>query len=168
MRLMVFVPIDRSEVFALRAQLESGLVMRVGHAATASLMRSLGYDDTMLEDAEFAALTHAGVRSVIIGHDELRLVVAAEIDRTDLDDTGDAYGTVTVKRLGWADVHALFVDEDAARSRVAEARAAVQGHDLTFAVQQPTMAALTDEHDLLWYAPEEVDDLQHRRDGADR
>ncbi len=160
MRQMVFVALDRSEAVALRAQSKSVLVMRVGHAATESLMRSLGYDDTMLEDAEFAALTHAGVRSVIIGHDELRLVVAAEIDRTDLDDTGDAYGTVTVKRLGWADVHALFVDEDAARSRVAEARAAAQGHDLTFAAQQPTMAAVTDEHDLLWYAPDEVDELR--------
>ncbi|MET0694222.1 MAG: hypothetical protein ABWY56_09830, partial [Propionibacteriaceae bacterium] len=76
---MVFVPLS---VQAARALREDGAIAGplAGHAATPALMRAHDYDEAALEDAEFAALSYAGIAAVTVaGDDPLRLVVAAEL-----------------------------------------------------------------------------------------
>ena len=66
---------------------------------------------------------------------------------------------MSVRDLGWAQVRALFVDEPAAVPAVARARAALGGSSLADALSVPEVTALVDDFDLLWFAPEELDDL---------
>jgi hypothetical protein len=72
---------------------------------------------------------------------------------------GDFYGEVTVRGLRWDDVQALFSDEPAATGAVARAREVAAGRPVPEALDQPPVQELLDEHDLLWFAPEELDRL---------
>jgi len=157
---MVFVPLSGPAARELR---DSGTLTGplAGHAATPALMRAHGYDADALEDAEFAALSYAAIHAVTLDiGDPLRLVIAAELgaDRIAAD-PADTYGEVGVGELRWADVRALFVDDPVARSAVAAARPAARGQTVTDALEHDPVATLLDEHDLLWFAPEELDQL---------
>lgn len=155
---MVFVPVTRSVAVALRqGQPMAGLV---GHAATASLLQAHGYDATTMEDAEYAALSYAGARAVLGPEvDPLRLVLAAELPVEDIEvDPEDSYGQVRV-RLQWPAVQALFADEPAAAAAVREARGAATGVTFEQALDLPAVETLDAEHDLLWFAPDELDHL---------
>ena len=59
------------------------------------------------------------------------------------------------------DLHlrALFADEPAAWDAAKLACKAVAGRSLGAAVAAPEVSAVLDEYDLLWYAPEELDQL---------
>lgn len=154
---LVFVPMGRAAATALR---DSGAVVQrlTATAATRELIRSHEYADSELEDAEFAALSYAGVLSVLEPGDPLRLVVVAEVSAEEVAPTaGDPYGTVTVHRLSWSQVQALFSDEAATRAAVRDARSAAQGHGLADAIALPPVQTLTEDFDLLWYSPEELD-----------
>jgi hypothetical protein len=158
--MMVFVPVTRGEATALREQgvLGPGLV---GHAATPALMSSHDYDESTREDAEYAALTYAGARAALTGEaGTLRLVLAVEVPPAVASvDPEDAYGRTEISALRWADVRALFADEPAAGAALALARRAADGLELGEALDTPELAGLVDEHDLLWFAPEELDQL---------
>jgi len=153
---LIFVPLDREAVQALRSG--AGRPSYPGCAATAGLVSALG-PDTATDEREFAALSSAGVQALSTTTDPLRLVVAADVAAAQVVDPGGASGQVTVRDLRWAQVQALFGDEPAAAAAVARARAALGAIDLVEALSVPEVTALVDEFDLLWFAPEELDDL---------
>ena len=156
---LVFVPMRRAAATALR-NVRTSAQQLTGTAATRELIRSHEYADSELEDAEFAALSYAGVLSVLTPGDPLRLVVVAEVATGEVTPTADdPYGTVTVHRLSWSQVQSLFCDESATRAAVGAARRAAQGQALADAVGLAAVQTLAEDFDLLWFAPEELDQL---------
>jgi hypothetical protein len=153
---LVFVPIDREAVQALRGG--AGRPSYPGCAATPGLAGTLG-PGTAPDELEFAALNSAGVLALSASTDPLRLVVAADVAAAQVVDHGGPAGQVGVQDLRWAQVHALFGDEPAAAPAVARARAGLGVVDLAEALGLPAVVALVDEFDLLWFAPKELDDL---------
>jgi hypothetical protein len=156
---MVFVPLSRARALGLR---ESGVLAdeQAGHAATESLMQAHDYDASTLEDAEFAALRYAGVQALDDSDEPTRLILAADLTPSQVSVAdADPYGRVTVRDLRWADVQALFSDEESAAAAVAAARAAAAGLAFDDMLALPAVDALLEEHDLLWFAPEELDRL---------
>jgi hypothetical protein len=153
---MIFVPMNRDEVAALRAG--AGANHYRGCAATPSLVASMGAD-TVREEAEFAALNNAGVLALVLKPNFPRLVVAAEVPGEQITDLLQPQGEVEVHGLAWAQVRALFADEPDAREAVTLAGKAVAGQGLTDALTAREVAAVLDGYDLLWFAPEELDQL---------
>lgn len=158
-RMMIFVPLDRDTALRLRA---SGSSDRrwVGYAATRALINAHGYRADEQEDADYAAQLYASIAGLADSSDDRRLVVAADVPVAALGDhREDAdYGAVAVGGLDWADVTAVFVDEDAAGAAVRSARQAIgEQPDAGLAgwVELPAVRALTDAHELLWHTPDE-------------
>jgi hypothetical protein len=158
MTFLVFVPLDRAEATALRAGADLGA--RPGCAPTAGLADSLG-PAAVAEEVEFAALNHAGVLALGAGSDPLRLVLAADVADDQVTDRGNELGEVTVGGLRWAQVQALFADESAAAPPVARARVQLAEVDPADAGAIEAVAALQGEFDLLWFAPDELDQLPY-------
>jgi hypothetical protein len=156
MTLLVFVPLDRADAVDLRAGADLGT--RAGCAPTAGLAGILE-PTAVAEEVEFAALNHAGVLALSAVSDPLRLVLAADVADGQVTDVGSELGEVTVAGLRWAQVQALFADEPAAGPRVAQARAETVGLGLAEALASDALAALQGAFDLLWFAPEELDQL---------
>jgi hypothetical protein len=107
------------------------------------------------EEAEYVALNHAGVAALLLDGVPRRLVLAVDVAL----EGADELGAVPVPEVRWSDVRSLFADEAPAADAVAAARTAVRGLDLATALAVPAVLALQDDHDLLWYAPEELDAL---------
>ena len=154
MTVLVFVPLDREPAYALRAGGDPG--PRPGCAPTAGLAASAG-PDAVTEEVAFAALSHAGVLALTCVADPLRLVLAADVEAGQLTDPGDGLGQVVVTGLRWPQVQSLFADEPDAAGSVARARAAAEGLTLTEALDRADVGELLDAYDLLWFAPEELD-----------
>jgi len=149
----VFVPIAVADAQALRsAGAASDLV---GYADGPGLRVWLGDARLDDEEADYIALTYAGVASLLIQGASARLVLAVDLDLTGADELG----SVLVHELRWTDVRSLFADEAAAADAVVAARQAVGGLDLGAALAVPAVADLQDAYDLLWYAPEELNSL---------
>ncbi|MCW2802758.1 MAG: hypothetical protein QOF52_2255 [Propionibacteriaceae bacterium] len=167
--MMIFVPLSRKQATELRdaAQRSTesvGAEQRagwVGHTTTRAMMSSHEYDASQLEDAEYAALCYAGVRALTVADDRLRLVVAVDVPDNEIrSGADDPYGEVRADRLRWQGVTALFADEATAARSVSAARSAMDsGTTLGQALEVPAVETLLDEHDLLWFAPEELDAL---------
>jgi hypothetical protein len=153
---LVFVPVDRADAMALRAGADLG--NRPGCAPTASLASSLE-PAAVAEEVEFAALSYAGVLALSAGSNPLRLVLAADVTDGQVTDRGSELGEVTVAGLRWPQVQALFADDPTAEPAIAEARAESAGLGLAEAMAAEPVAALQSEVDLLWFAPEELDQL---------
>jgi hypothetical protein len=153
---MIFVPMTRDEVAALRAG--AGVNHYRGCAATPSLLAAME-GDTVREEAEYAALSNAGVLALVLKPNSPRLVVAAEVPEEQITDLWQAQGEVEVHGLTWAQVRALFADEPDAREAVTLAGKAVAGQSLTDALTAREVSAVLDGYDLLWFAPEELDQL---------
>jgi hypothetical protein len=90
--------------------------------------------------------------------------VAAEVQEEQIKDLGRPDGQVEVRGLAWAQVRALFADEPDALETVALAREAVAGRGsaeegLARALAAPEVTVVLDRYDLLWFAPEEFDQL---------
>jgi len=167
---MVFVPLSREDAVLLRRESvppRTGKSGWLGHAATDALMATHEYDPATAEDADFAALCYAGVSALSRTPDPLRLILALDVAASEVTlnppaggVVPDPYGHVSLERIGWPSVTALFADEAAAAAAVAAARAAVAGGlSLEDALDLPAVATLLDDHDLLWFAPEELDQL---------
>ena len=153
---MVYVPLPHTRATALRdGDTPSALA---GHAATASLRRALDLtpDD---EEGDYAALNAAGVAALDGLAGERRLVLAAEVADAQVADHRGPSGEVEVTGLTWAQVRSLFADEEVAGPAVRAAAGAASGVALEQAYDLPAVAALADAHDLLWFAPEELDAL---------
>jgi hypothetical protein len=153
---MVFVPMSRDEAQALRAGTGSNHYQAC--AATPSLAASME-SGTVMEQVEYSALSNAGVLALVLRPDAPRLVVAAEVRQEQVKDLGQPLGEVEVGELVWAQVRALFADEPDALEAVELAGKAVAGQHLTAAIAAPEVAELLDGYDLLWFAPEELDEL---------
>ena len=154
---MVFVPSSPAGARALRDGVP--LAATRAFAPTPTLRRTL-QPPVEDEEADFAALHLAGVAALDGPTAARRLVLAAEVADGQVVDQRTALGDVEVHDLGWGQVRALFSDEDAAGPAVGAAAAAARDLPLAAALDQPAVAALTDIHDLLWYAPEELDALR--------
>jgi hypothetical protein len=153
---MIFVPMTADEAAALRSGV--GVDRYQGCAVTANLVASMDAD-TVPEEVEYAALSNAGVLALLIKPNAPRLVVAAEVREEQVVDQGASQGEVDVNGLTWAQVRALFADEPAASEAVRLAGKAVAGEGLAAALAAPEVATVLDAYDLLWYAPEELDQL---------
>jgi hypothetical protein len=153
---MIFVPMTRDEVVALRAG--AGANHYRGCAATPSLAASIP-GETLLEEVEYAALSNAGVLALVLKPNSPRLVVAAKVPAQQVIDLRQPQGEVAVQGLIWAQVRALFADEPGARETVRLATKAVAEQSLEVALTAPEVAAVLDDYDLLWFAPEELDQL---------
>jgi Family of unknown function (DUF6912) len=153
---MIFVPMTRDEVAALRAG--AGANHYRGCAATPSLVASMEAN-SVREEAEYAALCNAGVLALVLKPNSPRLVVAAEVPEEQITDLRRPQGEVEVHGLSWALVRALFADEPEARAAVSQASEAIAGQSLAASLAAPEVTAVLDDYDLLWYAPEELDQL---------
>jgi hypothetical protein len=154
---MVFVPLTWDEAVALRSGTAASCYQAC--AATPRLIASMEAD-TVIEEAEYAALSYAGVRSLVLKSGLPRLVVAAEVRPDQISDPGGPLGEVEVRGLTWDEVQALFGDEPAAAEAMRRASEVVAGQSLAAAISAPEVGAVLDEFDLLWFAPEELDQLQ--------
>jgi hypothetical protein len=153
---LVFVPLDRAEARALREGADLGDLR--GYAPTADLAHSLG-PTAAAEEVEFAALNCAGVLALSAASDPLRLVLAADVADQQATARGSEPGEVSVTGLRWDQVRALFADEPVAQPSVARARAEVAELGEADAVTSEAVAALQRKFDLLWFAPDELDQL---------
>jgi hypothetical protein len=153
---MIFVPITPDEARALRSGTAANHYR--GCAATASLAASME-TGMVMEEAEYAALSNAGVLALVLMPNHPRLVVAAEVAEKQVRDLGQPDGEVEVDGLAWAQVRAFFADEPGALEAVTLAGKAVAGQNLADALAAPAVAAVLDGYDLLWFAPDELDQL---------
>lgn len=153
---MVFVPLPFDAAVALRGG--SAVEGARGFSATPALRAALGADVSE-EEADYAALNAAGVAALAGLVGSRRLVVAVEVTPDAVTDHGTGLGDVTVDRLRWSQVQALFADEESAAAAVTAAAAGAGGVRVADALALPAVAALTDRYDLLWFAPEELDGL---------
>jgi hypothetical protein len=153
---MAFVPMTWEEAVALRSgAAEDGYQ---GCAATPNLVASMEAD-TLIEEAEYAALSYAGALALVLKPIGPRLVTAAEVQGEQLIDLGGPLGEVEVRGLTWHQVRALFGDEPAALEAARLAGEVVRGQSLAAALAAPEVGAVLDEYDLLWFAPDELDKL---------
>jgi hypothetical protein len=129
---LVFVPLSWADAAALRTGADLG--PRVGCAPNAELALRIG-PDADLEEVEYAALHQAGEHAV---QDGRRLVLAADVEPAQVVEAGDGWGGLTLNGLRWRQVSALFADEPSATAE----------------------ATGVDAPDLLWFAPEELDQLR--------
>jgi Family of unknown function (DUF6912) len=153
---IIFVPMGRDDVVALRSGV--GAKSYEGCAATPTLVASMEAD-TVMEEVEYAALSNAGVLALVLKPHSPRLVVAAEVAEEQVTDLHRPHGEIDVHELTWSQVRALFADEPAASETVVLASHAAAGQSFAMALAAPEVAAVLDEYDLLWYAPEELDQL---------
>ena len=133
MTALVFVPLDWADAVALRAGADLG--PRIGCAPTAELARRVG-PDADPEEVEYAALHQAGEYAA--ENRQRRVVLAADVESAQLVEAGDGWGGVTATGLRWSQVSALFADE----------------------LPPAKAASVVDDRDLLWFAPEELDQLR--------
>jgi hypothetical protein len=154
---MVYVPMSYDAALELRAGHDPGPSR--GCAVTSSLALALG-PNTSTDEADFAALSNAGVLALTVGSDPQRLVLAIDVDPTQISDQQTASGEVEVRGLGWRQVQSLFTDEPPAIEAVAAARHAAEASvGLAEALSTPSVGQLLDTHDLLWFAVAELDQL---------
>jgi hypothetical protein len=155
---MAFIPMIWGEAADLRSGIAADHYL--GCAVTPSLLASMG-TDTHSEEAEYAALSYAGVLALVLKPGSPRLVVAAEVRPGQLADLCEPQGEVELRGLTWPQVQALFADEPDAIAAARLASEAVKGQSLAGALAAPEVGLLLDEYDLLWFAPVELDQLQH-------
>ncbi|WP_460768636.1 DUF6912 family protein [Mariniluteicoccus flavus] len=143
---MVFVPVSSEELagWVGAAYAPDG----PAYSATPGLLALFGFDASEDEEADHAALVLASLACVRRGLP--RLVVAAEVASLPdaARDDGRVPGEVTVGRVPWRDVRAVFVD-DPDDAPTPETFELALGGDLS----------ALDPHPLLWFAPSEVDQL---------
>jgi hypothetical protein len=154
---MVFVPMTWNAAVDLRSGVAADHYR--GCAATSTLVASLEAG-TLIEEAEYAALGYAGVLALVLNPGSPRLVVAAEVQPGQLVDLCEPLGEVEVGGLGWTQVRALFADEPAAIEAASLASKGAAGQSLAAGLAAPEVRQILDNYDLLWFAPEELDQLQ--------
>jgi hypothetical protein len=154
---MVFLPMTWNAAMDLRSGVAADHYR--GCAATSTLVASLEAG-TLIEEAEYAALGYAGVLALVLNPGSPRLVVAAEVQPGQLVDLCEPLGEVEVGGLGWTQVRALFADEPAAIEAASLASKGAAGQSLAAGLAAPEVRQILDNYDLLWFAPEELDQLQ--------
>jgi hypothetical protein len=153
---MIFIPMTRDDALALRSGTAEHQYLCC--AATPSLVASMDADSA-IEEVEYAALSNAGVLALALAPNAPRLVLAAEVREEQVEDLRGPHGEIEVRGLAWAQVRALFADEPDALEVATLAGKAVAGQSLAAALVTPEVAEVLDGYDLLWFAPEELDQL---------
>ncbi len=154
---MVFVPMTWDAAVDLRSGMAADHYR--GCAATSTLVASMEAG-TLIDEAEYAALGYTGVLALVLHPGLPRLVIAAEVQPGQLRDLCEPLGEVEVRGLGWTQVRALFADEPAGIQAATLVSKVVAGQGLAAALAAPEVGQILDEYDLLWFAPEELDQLQ--------
>jgi hypothetical protein len=154
---MVFVPMTWDAAVDLRSGIAADHYRAC--AATSAFVASME-TGTSIEEAEYAALGYAGVLALVLNPGSPRLVVAAEVQPGQLIDLCEPLGEVEVRELGWNQVRALFADEPAALEAMGMVSKVVAGQSLAAALAPPEVGRILDEYDMLWFAPEELDQLE--------
>lgn len=156
---MIFAPLTMAQIQVLRDEGQLNQVQ--AFAATAELMAALNYDSTMLQDAEYAALSYASVQYLLQPEPvRQRSVLAAEVDSDSVSRAANrAYGEVSVTSLQWKSAVAVFVDDPDAAAAVTEAHHAIHDADLPGAWDDAHVADLIRDHGLLWHLPAELDQI---------
>jgi hypothetical protein len=153
----VFVPVTVAAALELRASGDA--VDLVGYGDGPALRQWAGEGALDDEEASYIALNHAGVAALLLDDTApTRLVLAVDSEATGTDELGG----VALPQVRWTDVRSLFADDPAAAEAVVAARAAVRSLDLAAALDTEAATRLEGTHDLLWYAPEELDALAGR------
>ena len=155
--MMIFVPASLDDARALRSGRD--LATASGCAATDSLIAALG-SGSSIEEAEFAALSNAGVLAIMHGPGSPRLVLAAEVADDQVTDHRTDLGEIDVERLRWSQVQSLFADEPEAAEAVTRARLEAGERSLAETLAVPAVGDLLDTYDLLWFAIAELDSLE--------
>ena len=153
---MVFVPMTWDAAVDLRSGVAADCYR--GCAATPTLVGSMEAG-TLMEEAEYAALSYAGVLALVLDPSSPRLVVAAEVEPGQLSDLCEPLGEVEIRNLAWTQVLALFAEEPAAVDAARLAGQVAAGQSLGAALAEPEVGQLLDGYDLLWFAPVELDRL---------
>lgn len=153
----VYLPCDpaTAEAFRRSGQLEraEGVSVDVAYGTARDLDLAVGDDE---EEADYWALTDAAMLGLGRQGQGPRFVVAARVRPHQLETAGaEGSGRVTATALAWAQVSALFIDDADALPALEAARAALGDPELL----AERVARLVVEHDLLWYAPDELDGL---------
>ncbi len=124
-------------------------------ATTPELYAALDYDQTMAEDAEYAALTYASVAALTIA--PRRCVAVVETSASATTDSADDFGTVTVSGLEWDAVTALFIGDEEGLEPERQAALEIHNKPLAQAWDAPSVEHLLELSDLLWFGPQELD-----------
>ncbi len=154
---IVYLPSDPASAQAFRRSgvLEQarGVAVDEAYARARDLDLTVGDDE---EEADYWALADAALQSLVARTDGPRMVIAARVGPDQLRSYGpDGSGLVTAEEVAWSQVSALFIDDGEALESVHAARAAREDPERFGTLVE----ALVAEHDLLWYAPEELDQL---------
>lgn len=153
MKPLVFLAVDPARVPALRDQ---GTVPQgLAFAATPELTEHFDYGEGSEEDADYAAQVFASLAGLAAGWD--RCVLAIAVPRLPNSAGEVSHGEVGQPAFGWTDVQAIFVDEPAALPLTRAYAEQARGRDIADLWADPATDALLAEHDLLWYAPSELD-----------
>nr|NLI49352.1 hypothetical protein [Propionibacterium sp.] len=145
--MLVFRAVSADE---LRALASGAVLAGAAWAVTPAFRDAFGLGPADDEDAERTVCCIAGL-DALLRHGR-RLVAVADAEARD---AGGEFGAVTVDRLAFGQVTALFADDPAAGPRVDAVRAAVAGAGVEDAWEHPAHRALLEDADLLWYGPEE-------------
>lgn len=153
----VYLPSEpaAAEAFRRASRLDraEGVAVDPAYAAAHDLDLTVSDDE---EEADFWALTDAAMLGLGLHRRGPRFVLAARVRPEQLAPAGEeGSGRVVASDLAWSQVSALFVDEPEALPAVQAARAALDDPELL----AERAAVLVGEHDLLWYAPDELDAL---------
>ncbi len=154
--MLVFTPFSHEHAGRLRSGLDVGV--RPGCAVTPSFLAALG-PQVSTDEADFAALSNAGVLALLDDIAPTRLVLAVDVRASQIVDRRTPQGEVEVSDLLWSQVQALFTDEPDAAEAVDRARHGAGVSGLGDALATLAVTDLLDAYDLLWYSVEELDAL---------
>lgn len=127
----------------------------VAYAATAGLRNSFDYGPDAEEQSDYAAQLFASLAGLLAGWDRCVLAVAVATVPPSCGSTD--FGQVELPTLRWRDVRAVFVDEPGALDAVRAYAEKIGGQGIAEVWADPATERFIADHDLLWYAPEELD-----------
>jgi hypothetical protein len=104
------------------------------------------------EEADWMAVLFASLDGLI--RHGLRLVVTAAVDAEPVPSSDS--GQVTVERLSWSDLVAVYADDPAQLEALSGLAPELAGLDFDQAWLRPGLTDFLAQADLLWYDPSEV------------
>ena len=155
----VYLPLTLTGLAELHASGRVGPAPLAAHAVTERLRRDWdGGDD---EELEYAALMAAAFDSLVAigstGAATRRVVVAAEVDDTDVAVGDDETAVRLTADVPLARIQAVHVDDADAE---ADVRAALEQLPAALAGDGQALGAVSlIDHELLWFATQEIPDL---------
>lgn len=160
----VYLPATVPLVATLRQDASLKDLAGQAHAVTPALREWYAEGDT--EELEYVAFTRAAQDALRLLHSDpgaprRRVVISADVPAGALTFESHELGTSAVRVKEPVDIQAvaaIHVDEKAAEADVAAAAEAVDAAAAGDPDAQFTVDSAED-HDLLWYAPEEIDDV---------